>query len=183
MITREQRKEIKEVFKATDTVGAGLLDGEGLYKGLRTLGLEVPISEGGIESLLRSVNRHEEGYIDSDDFNTIVSNLMTMQQQQQNDQNNNEDEDDYYKYDDMDDEEEEEEEFIDDNQRDDAFQALTQNSKNGMITLESLQQTCKEQGEDWTIQEVKEMLNEADINHDGVIDPIEFKRIWKLAGF
>ena len=65
------------VFKATDTIGAGLLDGEGLYKGLRTLGLEVPISEGGIESLLRSVNRHEEGYIDSDDFITIVSNLMT----------------------------------------------------------------------------------------------------------
>ena len=83
----------------------------------------------------------------------------------------------------MDDEEDNEEEFIDDSQREDVFQILTSNSKNGMITLESLQQICKEQGENWTTQELKEMLNEADMNHDGVIDPVEFKRIWKLAGF
>ena len=83
----------------------------------------------------------------------------------------------------MDDEEDNEEEFIDDSQREDVFQILASNSKNGMITLESLQQICKKQGENWTTQELKEMLNEADTNHDGVIDPVEFRRIWKLAGF
>ena len=66
-----------QVFSMVDTVGAGLLDGEALYKALRALGLEVPVSPAGIEDLLRTVGRENDGYIDYDDFQKIVED-MTM---------------------------------------------------------------------------------------------------------
>ncbi|KAI9264919.1 hypothetical protein BDA99DRAFT_507236 [Phascolomyces articulosus] len=179
MLTREQKKEIKKVFEQTDTVGAGLLDGEGLYKASRALGLEVPVSEDDIDTLLRSVNRHEEGYIDLDDFNNIVSELMMKKNQNEQETNDDDNGDDDFR-DDYE-EDEEEDEMMDDGQRDVSYQALASKG-NGMITLESLLQACQKQGETWTIKELKEMLNEADTNHDGVVDPVEFQRIWKLAG-
>ncbi|KAI9494246.1 hypothetical protein BDB00DRAFT_819410 [Zychaea mexicana] len=173
LLTRAQKQEINQVFELTDTVGAGLLDGEGLYKALRALGLEVPVSEGGINDLLRSVDRQDEGYIDVDDFKKIVSDLMTRKNDEQREDNHDYDQEE-------EDGDEDEEEFIDDHRRDDAFRVLA--AKDGMITLDSLRQASQAQGESWTTRELEEMLNEADRNHDGVVDPAEFERIWKLAG-
>lgn len=51
------------------------------------------------------------------------------------------------------------------------------------ITIETLRRAAAAQGETWTNQELDEMFNEADINHDGIVDPAEFKRVWKMAGF
>ncbi|KAI8136909.1 hypothetical protein BJV82DRAFT_637430 [Fennellomyces sp. T-0311] len=154
MLSREQRKEIKEVFAMVDTIGAGLLDGEALYKALRALGLEVPVAPAGIEDLLRTVGREQDGYIDIDDFQKIVSDLMLQR-------------------------DEEDEEDDDSDRRRDAFRIL---AEDGRITLQSLRKASQAQGEAWTIQELTEMMNEADTNHDGHIDPVEFERIWKLAG-
>lgn len=50
----------------------------------------------------------------------------------------------------------------------------------GVITLESLRDASQQ--EDWSLRELKEMMNEADTNHDGIIDMQEFKRVWHRAG-
>ena len=63
--------------------------------------------------------------------------------------------------------------------RNEAFGAL---AEGGVITLQSLQKASQAQGEAWTTRELQEMMNEADTNHDGHIDPSEFERIWKLTG-
>lgn len=59
-----------------DKVGAGLLDGDGLFHALRALGLQVPVTETGIESILLSVGRENDGFVDMDDFKAIVETLM-----------------------------------------------------------------------------------------------------------
>lgn len=50
----------------------------------------------------------------------------------------------------------------------------------GVITLESLRHASQQ--EDWSLRELKEMMNEADTNHDGIIDMQEFTRVWNRAG-
>ncbi|KAJ8657019.1 hypothetical protein O0I10_007353 [Lichtheimia ornata] len=60
----------------------------------------------------------------------------------------------------------------------DAYRLLADDS--GVITLESLRDASQQ--EDWSLRELKEMMNEADTNHDGIIDMQEFKRVWHRAG-
>lgn len=62
-----------------------------------------------------------------------------------------------------------------------AFQMLADPALNG-ITLQSLLKACETQDESWTKQQIMEMMNEADLNHDGLIDPNEFRIICKKAG-
>lgn len=62
-----------------------------------------------------------------------------------------------------------------------AYQMLIDPAVNG-ITLESLLKVCATQEDSWTRQQVLEMMNEADLNHDGMIDPKEFKILCKKAG-
>lgn len=50
------------------------------------------------------------------------------------------------------------------------------------ITLESLLKACNSQEESWTKQQILEMMNDADLNHDGIIDSNEFKIVCKKAG-
>ncbi|KAI7885305.1 EF-hand [Lichtheimia hyalospora FSU 10163] len=60
----------------------------------------------------------------------------------------------------------------------DAYRLLADDS--GVITLESLRHASQQ--EDWSLQQLEEMMNEADINHDGIIDMQEFKRVWNRSG-
>lgn len=60
----------------------------------------------------------------------------------------------------------------------DAYRLLADDS--GVITLESLRHASQQ--EDWSLRELKEMMNEADTNHDGIIDMQEFTRVWNRAG-
>lgn len=81
-------------------------------------------------------------------------------------------------------EEEEDEDFVDGSYTpaaDTAFQMLVDPAVNG-ITLESLLKVCATQEDSWTEQQVKEMMNEADLNHDGMIDPNEFRIVCERAG-
>ncbi|KAL1930011.1 hypothetical protein VTP01DRAFT_1165 [Rhizomucor pusillus] len=153
-LSREQIKELKEVFQTADTNDAGLLDGEALYNALRALGLEVPVTETGIRDLLIRVGRQDEGYVDFDDFKKMVAELMT---------------DDH--------------ESIQRDRCDFVFRSLMMGENGSGITIETLRRAAAAQGETWTNQELDEMFNEADINHDGIVDPAEFKRVWKMAGF
>lgn len=68
------------VFEKYDETGAGLLDGAGLYKALRALGLEVPVAESDIKNLLAVVGRENEGYVDFDDFKKIARELSVVKQ-------------------------------------------------------------------------------------------------------
>lgn len=58
---------------------------------------------------------------------------------------------------------------------------LADPSLNG-ITLESLLKVCNSQQESWTEQQIIEMMNDADLNHDGIIDPNEFRIVCRKAG-
>lgn len=64
---------------------------------------------------------------------------------------------------------------------DTAFQMLVDPAVNG-ITLESLLKVCATQENSWTEQQVREMMNEADLNHDGMIDTNEFRIVCERAG-
>lgn len=79
------------------------------------------------------------------------------------------------------DEEEEDDEEEEEPTADIAFQMLADPALNG-ITLQSLLKVCETQDESWTKQQIMEMMNEADLNHDGLIDPKEFKIVCKKAG-
>ena len=50
------------------------------------------------------------------------------------------------------------------------------------ITLNSLLKICATQDESWTKQQIVEMMNEADLNHDVKIDLSEFKLICDKIG-
>ncbi|KAI9317166.1 hypothetical protein BX666DRAFT_2027263 [Dichotomocladium elegans] len=63
-------------------------------------------------------------------------------------------------------------------QLDYVFGALANSA--GFITLESLQKASQQEG--FSVQELREMLNEADTNHDGRIDRTEFVNVWRRAG-
>lgn len=81
--------------------------------------------------------------------------------------------------DDVDVEEKEEEE---DERMAVAFKSLSDQGFGG-ITLGSLTRAVEKQGlSDLEAQHLQEMVNEADTNHDGVVDWQEFRRIWKLSG-
>ena len=49
----------------------------------------------------------------------------------------------------------------------------------GGITLENLRIVANQLGETMTDKELEEMIKEADINNDGVVDAAEFVRIMK----
>jgi len=49
----------------------------------------------------------------------------------------------------------------------------------GTISFKDLKRVAQELGEDMTDTEIKEMINEADLDGDGEINPDEFLRILK----
>ena len=56
---------------------------------------------------------------------------------------------------------------------------LFDDDNTGFITLKNLQRVAKELGENLTVEELQEMIDEADRNGDGQIDEEEFFRIMK----
>ncbi|KAI8379298.1 uncharacterized protein BYT42DRAFT_322056 [Radiomyces spectabilis] len=151
-LSKAQKQEIKEVFEDLDTEDTGLLDEKNLYKALRALGLEVPVTEQEINQLLVDVGRSEEGYVTIDDVFDIVSELMT------NRQDNSRSE-----------------------QLHKAFQLLSDPQLNG-ITFKSLKRACQVQNESFTDGQLNEMIAVADKHQDGVILFPEFQRIWTKIG-
>lgn len=175
-------------FKDHDTDDSGLLNSDYLYKAL--LSLSLPVEPSDMADLFECVGREKEQVVALDDFMDIVLELKVYMQ----------DDDTFlllfiltllYKGDDtvpeepeLDIEDDDEDDFIEQNDTlttYTAFQMLVDPAVNG-ITLESLLKVCKTQEESWTEQQVREMMNEADLNHDGMIDPNEFKIVCKKAG-
>ncbi|KAI8639798.1 hypothetical protein BD408DRAFT_434799 [Parasitella parasitica] len=158
------KRQIKSTFKSHDIDKIGALNAEYLHNALRSLDLLVELSD--MDDLFESVGREKEATVELDDFIDIVielkggeANIDTLNA-----------DDDF-----------EEEEEEDDEEEDIAFQMLADPALNG-ITLQSLLKVCETQDESWTKQEIMEMMNEADLNHDGLIDPYEFKVVCKKAG-
>ncbi|CEP09159.1 hypothetical protein [Parasitella parasitica] len=158
------KRQIKSTFKSHDVDEIGALNAEFLHKALRSLNLPVELSD--MDDLFESVGREKEATVELDDFVDIVVELKGGEAN--NDIMNTDD--------DFEEEEEEEEE-----KEDIAFQMLADPALNG-ITLQSLLKVCETQDESWTKQQIMEMMNEADLNHDGLIDPYEFKIVCKKAG-
>lgn len=62
------------------------------------------------------------------------------------------------------------------------FQLFDENS-NGHITLESLKRVARELGEDMSEEELKEMIDRADLDGDGKINQDEFYNIMTKKSF
>ncbi|KAI8377128.1 hypothetical protein EDC96DRAFT_252768 [Choanephora cucurbitarum] len=150
------KKQATQVFKDHDINDEGRLDGTYLVKALRFLGL--PITETDIPDLLECVGREKDKFVNLDEFLEIMTELKSNE-------------------DDVEEDAFEEDESI----ADKAFEMLVDPSTNA-ITLESLLRACREQDETWTRQQVVEMMHEADLNHDGMIDSKEFTMICRKAG-
>jgi Ca2+-binding EF-hand superfamily protein len=58
------------------------------------------------------------------------------------------------------------------------FQLLDQNEK-GVVVLEDLEHVAQELGEEWTRDELEEMINVVDRNGHGLLDANDFVRIAK----
>ncbi|KAK4518485.1 uncharacterized protein ATC70_008703 [Mucor velutinosus] len=158
------KRQIKSTFKAHDMDDTGALNAKCLYKALVSLKLPVELSD--MDDLFESVGREKEASVELDDFIDIVLELKGDTDSDVANDFEEEEEDD----------EEEEEPTADI-----AFQMLADPAVNG-ITLQSLLKVCETQDESWTKQQIMEMMNEADLNHDGLIDPNEFKIVCKKAG-
>ncbi|KAG2236472.1 hypothetical protein BDF21DRAFT_329269, partial [Thamnidium elegans] len=143
-------------FKDHDINDTGLLDADHLLMAL--LSLNLPVDQSDIPDLFECVGREKDKVINMDDFMDIVTELKGVDNT----------EDDFLEYNDT-------------PTAETAFQMLVDPKVNG-ITLESLLRVCATQEESWTKQQIIEMMNEADLNHDGKIDPIEFKLICKKVG-
>ncbi|KAL9538462.1 hypothetical protein MBANPS3_010911 [Mucor bainieri] len=155
------KRQIKSTFKAHDVDDTGALNATCLHKALISLKLPVELSD--MEDLFESVGREKEASVELDDFTDIV---LELKGDANSDTANDPEEED--------DEEEEPTADI-------AFQMLADPAVNG-ITLQSLLKVCETQDMSWTKQQIMEMMNEADMNHDGLIDPSEFKIVCKKAG-
>ncbi|KAI9339741.1 hypothetical protein BD770DRAFT_415210 [Pilaira anomala] len=147
-------------FKKHDVNDTGLLDAEYMLNAL--LSLHLPVESSDIKDLFECVGREKTKEIDVNDFIDIVTELKGI-----------------------DEEEVEEEEYHDDTSEskiaETVYQMLEDPTVNG-ITLDSLLKICATQDESWTKQQIVEMMNEADLNHDGKIDSSEFKLICDKIG-
>ncbi|CAO3655511.1 unnamed protein product [Mucor hiemalis] len=158
------KKEITIAFKDHDINETGLLDADYLYKAL--LSLNLPVEPSDMADLFECVGREKEKMVAMDDFVDIVMELKadeTMTKEPEGDEYND---------------------FVVTNDApsaDTAFQMLVDPAVNG-ITLESLLKVCATQEDSWTEQQVREMMNEADLNHDGMIDTNEFRIVCEKAG-
>ncbi|GAA5805754.1 hypothetical protein EDC94DRAFT_605404 [Helicostylum pulchrum] len=152
---RLTKKQMILAFKDHDINDTGELDADHLLMAL--LSLNLPVEQSDIPDLFECVGREKDKAVNMDDFMDIVTELKGV-----------DDTDDFLEYNDT-------------PTAETAFQMLVDPNVNG-ITLESLLRVCATQEESWTKQQITEMMNEADLNHDGKIDPIEFKLICKKVG-
>ncbi|CAO3695052.1 unnamed protein product [Rhizopus stolonifer] len=150
-------RQIKKVFDKYDIEDDGYLNGDRLCKAL--IELKLPVQPEDALDLLESVGRQKEGTIDLDGFADIVMELK--------------------------DDKEEEEYFIPEEQKNnsDVVYRILKDSNAQGITIESLSRVCAAQEPSWTHQQVMEMLNEADSNHDGIIDLRELEVVCKRVYF
>ncbi|XP_008782222.2 caltractin [Phoenix dactylifera] len=63
-----------------------------------------------------------------------------------------------------------------------AFCIIDQDS-NGKISAVDIQRLAKDLGENFTLEEIREMITEADRNGDGEVDADEFIRVMKRTGY
>ncbi|KAI8884556.1 EF-hand [Backusella circina FSU 941] len=166
-LTKKHIKQVRIVFSKHDGENVGLLDGPNLLKALAQL--DLTMSKDDLPDLFASVGREKEGLMAVDDFVDLVIELRNT--------------DDYVpenpeEQDDNDDNDDNEDEILG---TDIAFNMLIDRNLNA-ITLDTLIRVCKEQNEDWSRQQVMEMMNQGDLDRDGIIDLNEFRELCKRAG-
>ncbi|KAI8977473.1 hypothetical protein BDF20DRAFT_906484 [Mycotypha africana] len=159
------KNQIKKTFTDHDITDSGMIGGEYLLKALVSLNL--PAEESDLPDLLESVGREEEGAVNLDDFIDIVTELQEVDEEMEGD------EEDFV----MEEVESEKKSATVDR----AFQILADPAVNG-ITIEALKRACAAQKENWTEPQILEMMNEADRDHDGIVDSKDFEALCKRAG-
>ncbi|CAO3670291.1 hypothetical protein G6F70_004278 [Rhizopus microsporus] len=157
---KQSKRQLEKIFNRCDIEETGYLNSEALYQALLMLKLPVQLTD--IEDILDSVGRKKEGTIGIDDFINIVHELQAEDTELDKD-----------------------DEFIPEEQEESkaqiVFDMLADTNVDG-ITLDSLMKVCAAEEPSWTQQQIMEMLNEADMNHDGIIDLNEFEMICKRIG-
>ncbi|KAI8993354.1 hypothetical protein BDB01DRAFT_737419 [Pilobolus umbonatus] len=147
----------KKVFSKHDKDDKGKLDDQQLYEALIELGIPVNISD--MDDIFDSIGLKKERMLGIDDFIEVVMELKSTVVEKNVEEEEEEHEDIAWK----------------------AFQLLADPDLGG-IPLDRLYAVCEKQNEHWTKEQIKQMMNAADTNNDGLIDYEEFRVVCKKTG-
>ncbi|KAI9265004.1 putative calmodulin [Phascolomyces articulosus] len=170
-ITQEELDSLKQAFSLYDRDGDGGITVKEFGDILKSLNVNGTVEE--IESIVKSVDSNRDGRIDFNEFVVAMTRHLPppTPQQQQDPQgtpkrsqtypptNNKRTSGGY-----------------EDNELKQCFHAFDKNG-DGFISINELEEVMNKLGERLTQQELKDMMEDADTNRDGMIDFKEFKRL------
>ncbi|KAI8062432.1 hypothetical protein BC940DRAFT_120569 [Gongronella butleri] len=148
-LTRQRLQELRQAFREVDEQQVELLDERGLAEVLAMLGY----ARVSAAAMMQRVHREKDGFVTFDDLKDIVLALESEATDS----------------DDLDEEKNEE--------MTRTFQLLA-DPEHGCITLDQLIKAVNSQGHDWTRQQLKEMMDVADRDHDGLLTLDDFRVLW-----
>ncbi|CAJ1363261.1 unnamed protein product [Effrenium voratum] len=156
----EQLEEIREAFNLFDTEQSGAIDARELKAALRALGFEVKKED--VRRMLADIGKDPSQPIDFNEFCEMMKGRRTGTRKTG-------------KFETM---------MPDKNSRSeiDKVFALFDEDETGKISFRNLKRIAQELGESLTDEELQEMIEEADRDGDGLINPDEFYRVMRKRG-
>ncbi|OAY66678.1 Caltractin [Ananas comosus] len=153
-LTQQKRQEIKEAFELFDTDGSGTIDAKELNVAMRNiLTLVAEYNHYVLQQINQMIADVDKDGSGAIDFDEFV-HMMTAKIGERDSK----------------------EELMK------AFRIIDQDN-NGKISDVDIQRIAKELGENFTMQEIREMIEEADRNGDGEVDMDEFFRMMKRTNY
>ncbi|KAK7853429.1 caltractin [Quercus suber] len=152
-LSQQKRQEIKEAFELFDTDGSGTIDAKELNVAMRALGFEM--TEEQINQMIADVDKDGSGAIDFDEF----VHMMTAKIGERDTK----------------------EELMK------AFHIIDQDKNvmfcSGKISISDIKHMVKELDENFTDDDIKEMIDTADRDRDGEVNVEEFMRIMRRTTY
>ncbi|KAK3581943.1 hypothetical protein CHS0354_007065 [Potamilus streckersoni] len=155
-LTEKEEQELKQTFELFDKNKDGRISSEELGCVLRTLGHSCSKQE--IEDMIRNVDSNENGYVEFDEFLTMMrrakANILVDHDLSKDPK---------------------------DAEKREAFRVFDMDG-NGYIDKHELRYVMRRLGENLSDDDIKAMFKEADLNGDGLIDYDEFSTLMKHFG-
>ncbi|KAG1330716.1 Caltractin [Cocos nucifera] len=155
-LSHRKRQEIKEAFELFDTDRSGSIDAKELTVAMRALGFEM--TEKQVNQMIANVDKDGSGAIDFDEFVSMITAKIGERDFQEGLMK--------------------------------AFRIIDQDNNVKFVTIllgkisdVDIQRLAKDLGENFTLEEIREMITEADCNGDGEVDADEFIRVMKRTGY
>ncbi|EPB82295.1 hypothetical protein HMPREF1544_10975 [Mucor circinelloides 1006PhL] len=181
-ITEEEMNSLKEAFALYDTNHNGAIDLQQFAKILKSLNIET--NDDKLDVILKKVDKNHDGEIDFDEFVSAMTHLLTQESEISSEpeslrrwktypepeaQESNQKKKDKSHY----------SRRMSVHEADDLKLCFAKFDKNGdgQISEEELKEVMGGLGENLTDAEIKDMMHDADTNHDGFIDFEEFKAL------